>query len=321
MSPAPYLPFDVISHILSNISKDKIRNFLPYLLINKDWCHASLCHIWANPFRDLLHGNKTLISTYLSCLKKSHLTTLKSKGFDLPQIQPLFNYASFLKQLDYVGFLLSVFGWCNLEQNGNSEQENISLIVKSLLHLFCDNSLHLNTLIIQTEEKKIYDEEYFLLLFEEDFREMLTPIRQITIHTHFSMERFFNGLSKHCRNVPPFNNSISASSWILSQNKLTSLTIFISCWDICVIINSITSQRKTLKHLKFDYVNFKNCHSQKDILECEKLEVLEFRNCRHLEDDLIEDLVGKVEEKNEGITRKLKNLKTLIRGKDCYEVS
>ncbi|CAG8726941.1 14584_t:CDS:1, partial [Acaulospora morrowiae] len=120
---------------------------------------------------------------------------------------------------------------------------------------------------------------------------------------------------------PSFNNSISASSWILSQNKLKSLTVFISCWDICLIIKSLTSQRKTLKHLKFDYVNFKNCYSQKDILECEKLEVLEFCNCRHLEDNLIEDLVGKVEEKNEGTTRRLKNLKTLIRGKDCYEGS
>ncbi|RIA95108.1 hypothetical protein C1645_758199 [Glomus cerebriforme] len=103
----PYLPTECLRCIFSFIEDDDIQTLHSILLLNRTWCKNTVPILWKKPFTlspsiDLLSLDK-IIPIYLSYLPEDFL--------DIPEMQnikhcvykrsTIFDYASFLKELDY----------------------------------------------------------------------------------------------------------------------------------------------------------------------------------------------------------------------------
>src|SRR6266498_4421592 len=86
-------------------------------LVNRDWCQLTIPFLWKRPF-SLLHlytldtSSKRLIDIYISGFssKERKLINLREKEEEIPT-QSLFNYITFLRELDVAQASNCVSSW------------------------------------------------------------------------------------------------------------------------------------------------------------------------------------------------------------------
>src|SRR5581483_6132361 len=84
---------------------DDRKTLHSFVLVNRFFCRKVISKLWSCPFAFLEQSSPTLVRTYISCLSKKEKEFLCKYG--LPNRisrswqRPLFDYPSFLKELDF----------------------------------------------------------------------------------------------------------------------------------------------------------------------------------------------------------------------------
>ncbi|CAB4475476.1 uncharacterized protein OCT59_018373 [Rhizophagus irregularis] len=129
----PYLPTECLRYILSFIEDDDIQTLHSILLLNRTWCKNTVPILWKKPFtlsqsREQLSLEK-IIPIYLSYLPDDFL--------DIPEMQnikrcvykrsTIFNYASYLKELDYKKLYETISEWVSVNKIFETKSEDIDI--------------------------------------------------------------------------------------------------------------------------------------------------------------------------------------------------
>src|SRR4051812_32275749 len=86
---ASKLPLDVLQIIFTFIRKSEkkklkaIGNLHSCLLVNRQWCEATIPLLWRNSFYYFEKGNEKLIDVYISCFNEKERTELEEQGIKL----------------------------------------------------------------------------------------------------------------------------------------------------------------------------------------------------------------------------------------------
>ncbi|CAG8765490.1 1325_t:CDS:2, partial [Racocetra fulgida] len=195
---------------------------------------------------------KLLIQTFLSCLDNSERQQLYNDGVYVPGGKydlPVFNYPTFLKNLDYYEMISFVKSWCRFYLEDGTE-ESVSAILRSILKLFVARSAHLNTLSIRSTSC----EEKYMLLTEPSICPLIKPLKNLYINC-YSIDRL---------NTPE-KNQRGLKRIILSRCKKFAN----------IIIPSLEKQKRTLRHVGFRGIDFDGCCKWDILKYCSKLEKLD----------------------------------------------
>ncbi|CAG8620134.1 26546_t:CDS:2 [Racocetra persica] len=125
--------------ILGSPNPKTYSSLFSCLLVNSHWCESVIPILWRHPFhRCHKRGGELLIQTFLSCLDNSERQQLYNDGVYVPGGKydlPVFNYPTFLKNLDYYEMISFVKSWCRFYLEDGTE-ESVSAILRSILKLF-----------------------------------------------------------------------------------------------------------------------------------------------------------------------------------------
>ncbi|CAJ0847483.1 17652_t:CDS:2 [Entrophospora sp. SA101] len=109
---------DCIEEILKNVN-DKASLF-SWTMVNSTWCSIAIPLLWSCPFSDLKwpqdhYKGHLLIRTYIACLPKDKKQHLIDEGYNMIDYygEALFDYPSFLKELNIGNVQCSISQWWN----------------------------------------------------------------------------------------------------------------------------------------------------------------------------------------------------------------
>ncbi|CAG8576269.1 11237_t:CDS:2 [Diversispora eburnea] len=291
-------------------SPTDFRNLYTCLLVNNQWCNSAIPVLWRTPFsRCYKRRGNLLIKTLINCLNLTERQDLYNDGVFVPSGKynlPLFNYSCFIKNLDYFQLITLIKNWCRFYLEGSNE-ESVTAILRSVLKLLVKRRVHLNTLIIRS------DDDLYYLLTEPQILPILDPIRELQISCSFPKERLMNNLAKHCRNIISLkimnlsienDKSYNAAKKLalLIENQRSLKSVFISRTKfINIIIPSLIRQKKSLRKIIFRALDFKDYDRFNVIKSCSKLEKLDLVDCYNLNSHMITHLINHKNLKRAGI--------------------
>ncbi|GBC10158.1 hypothetical protein RclHR1_09390014 [Rhizophagus clarus] len=129
----PYLPTECLRYIFSFIEDDDIQTLLSILLLNRTWCKSIVPILWKKPFT--LSQSRELSS--LTKIIPIYLSYLPDDFLDIPEMQnikrcvykrsTIFNYASYLKELDYKKLYEIISEWVSTNKIFETKSEDIDI--------------------------------------------------------------------------------------------------------------------------------------------------------------------------------------------------
>src|SRR5581483_3881875 len=102
------LPNECLLEIFKYIEADDVKSLYSIILVNRTWCQLGVPLLWRKPFKEYRTTNSTepfkviipLIS-YIDEETRRSLGIDQTKKYYIPK-KSSFNYASFIKELDYI---------------------------------------------------------------------------------------------------------------------------------------------------------------------------------------------------------------------------
>ncbi|CAI2166852.1 15400_t:CDS:2 [Funneliformis geosporum] len=213
-----------------------------------------------------------------------------------------------IKHLHYDYMLTSVESWCEnlIHSPGNN---NVSMIIKTLLRLFVDKSVKLKSLFIWPNNVywRHYSLNRYMELIEPEFNVLLKNLKNLHVetHSHYPSAKFFQKLSLIVRNVEKihlrtpllglmgFPNDMEAGiaknlcTLIQSQTKLEEFKLMSSIKFTSLFISSLSVHTDHLKSITLFETKIDEVNSWKILTNCLNLERFEIINCVGLHSDLI----------------------------------
>src|SRR5437763_7535511 len=137
----PNLPSDCIEEILKSLDKENDRTSLySWTLVNRSWCQVAISLLWSHPFTNMrFDGNDNnkigyfLIRTYISCLSDEARQLLIDEGHNIKISKTLFDYPSYLKELNIGNVQASIGQWCEKTTDYMLKQKAQFQTVESLI--------------------------------------------------------------------------------------------------------------------------------------------------------------------------------------------
>ncbi|CAG8483979.1 18039_t:CDS:2 [Gigaspora margarita] len=231
--------------------------------------------------------------TYISCFNTDERNELTSKGFILKKSsryrRSTFPYAAMLKRLDYDRFCGSVDLWCSC-----TDQEPYNarvLLMRALLRLFLTRSVILLHLVLGEWFEKTTTDLKYRRIIEDEFQNLLEPVRKLRIKGNFVKDRILNGLSEPCKNLDKLfvylshssqnsnykDETLSLQKIIESQTRLKSLKL--GNVPLSALLPALPTQSKSLRSINLLDVTFTDNILWADLFECKNLEKIKFRDC------------------------------------------
>ncbi|CAG8718923.1 17044_t:CDS:2, partial [Acaulospora morrowiae] len=201
----PPLPIECIEDIISNIVEDK-DTLYSFLLVSRYWCKHVAPILWKRPFSLLGRPSALLIRTYIMCLSQESKHLLSSHKIDLNFANkcgvPYFDYATFLRVLDYRGLCYSIFQWLSLHQDYRFDKL-VFLFARELCKLFmsrCSNfdGLYMDTRGMDTWELQM---DYLLIPCLPGAEMCLAKLEHFTCGGNYNGSGMLCALSKVCKNI------------------------------------------------------------------------------------------------------------------------
>lgn len=247
-----FLPSDIIGEIFLYLEKEYStsptqlhRVIYSYTWINRNWCQNTIPYLWRKPFysrrppnnnnNKLRNSNKKIIETLLMSMNEKERKELSMAGFNLPRrgrFGSIFDYASFIKELDYFEMFNSIIDWIlenhlhitneNIRQeyfyqrnirnikndfDGNNIDGLIHLITFSLMNMFKNHNTQINylKLIPYNINHYIRDDNCYLLFVDQNyFKYLIENLKYLEVDTDFCDYLFLISLSKICNNLVRF---------------------------------------------------------------------------------------------------------------------
>ncbi|CAG8774845.1 5408_t:CDS:2, partial [Acaulospora morrowiae] len=184
--------------------------------------------------RYIKHGNRKIINTLLSSMSLKERSELLGANFLLPPLPTtpsIFDYASYIKHLDYYSMVVSIEEWLNetyclnletkksetdysgfeaKEENRNISESNnvkekmpISELVyttmRALFTMFKDHGARLTSLSVMTySDGSKYDQDFYRLLSKSRFLPLVSSIRSLEVNTDYCSFSFIMNLARIC---------------------------------------------------------------------------------------------------------------------------
>ena len=241
-----FLPSDIIEEIFKYFEKEYSTNptqlhriIYSCTWINRNWCQNTIPYLWHRPFyysrhlsnnnKKVRNSNKKIIETLLMSMNEKERKELSMTGFNLPErgkFGSIFDYPSFIKDLDYFEMLNSVIDWIfenhlhitnegmrqerrNIKHDNNNIDGLIHLITFSLMKMFKNRNVQIVNLklIPYNVTDYIKDDNCYLLFVEQNyFKCLIENLIYLEIDTDFCNYLFLISLSKLCNNLVSFLN-------------------------------------------------------------------------------------------------------------------
>jgi hypothetical protein len=263
------------------------------ILVNRLWCRLAIPLLWENPF-SIPTKNYNFIYFYLHNLNdelKTKLNECKSKDNLLPS-NTLFNYSRFIKYLNTGEFIYFVGKWLKnfvhtLKPKNNSDLGlNFKrLIHVSLLKIFIENEVNLNTLCIEVHSLRDYSFYFY---------DILELILQNPNFLHNVKDLIIN--IRHCSNNSLIKNCTSrVKNCILqiinSQKNLRGITL--GYGNLNFYQSSLSNCSNTLNTIILYRINFNNIFNLKKMFEqLNVLESIHIIYCSSLDTHFIKQIIN-----------------------------
>ncbi|CAG8559011.1 8885_t:CDS:2 [Acaulospora morrowiae] len=291
--------------VLGSPNPKTFGNLFSCLLVNNLWRESAVSILWRHPFhRCHRRGGKSLIHTLLSCLDQSERQDLYNDGVFVPAGKynsPVYDYANFIKSLDYCQLISSVKSWCKVHLEGGTD-ESVTAILRSILKLMVARSAHLKTLNIRSAAS--CNDDLYMLMVEPEICSLVKPVRNLLISCYFPKDTFLTALTKRCKNlhslrimslnVDDDKSHLMAQKLALlieSQRGLKRVTLS-KCKSLAaIVIPSLIKQKRTLRQVGFYGVDFEGCRKLDVVKSCSRLESLSIVDCYNMNFTLISPLI------------------------------
>jgi hypothetical protein len=188
-----------------------IRNTLfNCLLVNRDFCRHVIPILWRNTFNWYLPSSK-LIITYLCFLSpESRFNLSKRLNIDIRELletsnkkRPFFNYASYLRELEYHSVFKSVQELWPKEIKKERNQQNIEyqlIMAEELCKMFLIQCPTLYKLDLATD-LNFLNPFKFTPTITTSTKSSLIKLKEFKCSDHPDQVKIFNNLSKICHNI------------------------------------------------------------------------------------------------------------------------
>uniref|UniRef100_A0A1D1XPN3 SCF E3 ubiquitin ligase complex F-box protein grrA n=1 Tax=Anthurium amnicola TaxID=1678845 RepID=A0A1D1XPN3_9ARAE len=292
----PSLPSETIDDIFKHIHDPS--TLYSCLFVNRTWCRKIVPILWARP-KPLVYkesSSRSLIETYVSCFDKEEKAILFSEE-DLSNAEhlksPLFEYAVFLKELNYPLLRLAVrrcyrnlgskeFSKRIKPRNPEVNPNRQVTIMKALCNLFMRMS-RLESLVLDS-----YDDIPNVALFTRGqcFSNLIN-LRVLWTNFALNMTNFIKKLPQICTGLRDLviefdlhdvhNGNIDAenlASVIKAQQSLNTFELIGPHNQVTPILSALDSQIESLTSVKFSRIKYQ--WEALDILgKCSKLKSLD----------------------------------------------
>jgi hypothetical protein len=295
-----FFPVEIIEKIVKIIERDNDLNTLYYLcLTNRIFCQITIPYLWKKPlYIEKFKGNylvtTPVISILLYFIKNTNIKSFLKRNFRyffyIPS-NPLFNYASFIKQIDFAVFFKLVENWLTTNKefcrNSHRYREDGWEYIKNCCGktVYFTNSgltITLIEIIFRMIVKNIdgfevinFDYEYDI---PDDFYEVL-----------FRLED-----SQKClKNLRKIMIREGALFYQIMHYTLNLKRIYIEITnDPCNFMKSLLSQRNLKEvDISMNYINYQNCLNNLDGMMSPLLEALQICDC-DISDNLLQFFIN-----------------------------
>ncbi|CAG8557842.1 2114_t:CDS:1 [Diversispora eburnea] len=262
------------------------------LFVNRIFCKWVVKILWSQPFTLLkeIPSNK-LIQILIDCLRDEEKTDLLKRctlNFDIfskkYRQQPLFNYLTFIRELNYWCFFESTNLWLRnilMKQRNNYVNSNLTNVITIyLIKVIMIQGKHIRSL--RWFNNDIYRDLPPIRRFPKD---ALSMVKYLSCGGFHIDDSAFNQLSRTCNNIIELeishyrkSHDSNLAALIRSQNGLKHITFNYITGGTWRLAAALHSQASTLRSLKFVNIDFVEVNS-KGLVVCNNLESLEFFDC------------------------------------------
>jgi hypothetical protein len=284
----PELTYDILKYFQKDFT-----TLYSCILVNRLWCRLAIPLLWENPF-SISTENYNFIDIYLNNLNNEVKTKLNEYkiNINLLPLNTLFNYSKFIKYLNTREFISSVGKWFEnvvksskpennyfiQDINLPSKEFNIKrLIHMSLLKIFIENDVNLNTLCIE-----IYN--------FSDYNSYLDGILELMLQN----SNFFHNIKNFKIFIRFYNyNSIVKNRILQVINSHKNLKGVILGFDNFPFYRSslLSNCSNTLNTIVFFYVNFTYINLNNVFEQLNVLESVHIINC-YINVGLIQQIIN-----------------------------
>ncbi|CAG8512089.1 9135_t:CDS:1 [Ambispora leptoticha] len=324
-------PFVLISDIIYNIllhlapntydvqyHHEGFKDIYQCLFINRQWCHQTIPFLWRQPFNPPKGGDcQRQLCILMSFLSPSLVSSLRDEhNIDLQQSssllynddsgnKPIFYYPAYIKYLNY-GDLLRIVDKFILTTDAKLLTARPALI-DALLRTFIEYGAKLNFLEFKGGNS-LYLSNY-LILTQEKLIPFFSETKKLELSRASNKNELILYLSRACQYLTTISIKIQDADYtsnsdseiikntaklVRAQKGLRKLTIdSINGKSINEILDSLSTQTRTLSYLKFYNVDFSEAISWNTIAECENLETFILHSCRNVSMGLWNPLIKK----------------------------
>ncbi|KAG9288117.1 hypothetical protein G9A89_017712 [Geosiphon pyriformis] len=279
----------------SQFSKECLSNMFEFcdektlyycLFVNHEWLVAAVPTLWADPFGECLspfdedeeverfeRKSIFLIRTYVSCLSENIRVSLfgeNSKNTMPTSIKPMFDYGSFLQNLDYYQLYNLVGLWLEETQMGlGAQKSNTSKcdlqnrlqtkVTRELCRLFVAQSIGIKQLRLHTKLRGPFGFESAPAIVFTEFPGAVKAFDQLEylqciVEKNFS--EVFGGLANICHNIRDVEvieyrqDNQDFANLIGAQKRLTGLDFFSGISQTPLITQSLGVKAHSLLELR-----------------------------------------------------------------------
>ncbi|CAG8459373.1 12640_t:CDS:2 [Acaulospora morrowiae] len=251
---------------------------------------------------------------------------------------PMFNYPGFLRSLWYESMVQAVESWCSelselmnptppedededLIGNGErdmsitssspmDEQEDALvenaefLLMRSILRTCLKRGSRLYGLFLNPDRlDKLNDEMYEMLLIDEEFKDLVSPVKSLEINGMIRKDKVYVMLGQRCRKLECLhihnlwarshderhidNFAEAIGTLISSQYSLLYFTLSNCKAYTRAIILPLKYQSSSLRYVRFEQIDFRGCDPWESVAECKRIEFLEVYECINLEEEMV----------------------------------
>ncbi|CAG8598758.1 22021_t:CDS:1 [Dentiscutata erythropus] len=281
------------------------KDFHSCLLVNKHWATCAVPILWEAPFKinDRFTPSPKVIQTYLAFIPNEIFLKLgynERIGLSITRL-PLFDYPSFLKELQFDRFLSAAIA-------SNCCKD----IIIELFKMLTVKDVRLrrfdiyNYLFIQHSESQNTMASLVLPHFSE-YTSMLSRLTNFNFSYQWPMHKaqLFNIIAENCYNIENLKVSIcyedegiASAALIHSQRHLKKFSLINSNNYASFPVQAFVNQKHALKSVTFedmhcnnelsetDFFNYAICHLNSSAIDalaqCTKINKLKFKHCERL---------------------------------------
>ncbi|RIB15115.1 hypothetical protein C2G38_2247853 [Gigaspora rosea] len=253
---------ELMEKILENLNNE-VSSLHSCALVSRYWCKMSIPLLWQDPFS--FSRMSSFISNYFSSLCEDEKFFLKKRVINVEISKTLFDYARFLKVINYYHLASKVYIWVSTHRI--STKKDIFLIYhifNLLFKIFIESGATLHKLVLNfSEDIDIKPEIFYLIERNEQFFSKLQDLFVCSdnIENHTKLLRL---LAKHATKLSVLE--FEELNLIINPKRFNILGGAVAD-EFHGIISALKSQKQSLREVKIEYCEYNYKISTLEIID------------------------------------------------------